>query len=107
VHAQVAAINEELNKETITVYEGTEREFTMKNDLEIVCGDLMNEWHQEKEVKKVIKKVAYVGKGGDVCTVNMKQTSENLDRVKKQKWWDDSYTLLNTMPIEQAKKNIL
>ena len=97
LYAKIKEIDAELGKEILKC-DG----FEIENSIEIVIGDLVNKWLEEKEMKKILKKVAYLGKGGDIYTVNMKPTPENLERVKKQKWWDEKYTFLNTMPIEQA-----
>lgn len=101
IYAKIKEINAELSKEIIKG-DG----FEIENDIEIVIGDLVNEWLQEKEVKKVLKKIAYIKKGGDLYTVNLKPTAENINRVKQQKWWDKSNICLNHLPFEQAKTYI-
>lgn len=100
---RIHEINAELNKEEIKTPHGT-----LKNDLELVVSDLVNKWLREREVMKIMKKVAYVGKDGAVYTLpaKVKPTPKNLELVKKAKWWKPEYKLLNTMPIEKAMEHL-
>ena len=95
-----------MNQETITIYEGTKREFTVKKDLETVCGNLVNEWLHNKHVKKILKKIAVIDSKNVVSTVNLKPTEENIESVKKAKWWESSFKILNTMDFNEAAKLI-
>jgi len=98
LYAKIKEIDAELGKEMIKG-DG----FEVQNCIEIVIGNLVNNWLQEKEVKKILRKIAYVDKAGDLYTVNLKPTAENINIIKKQKWWVESNVCLNHLPLEQAK----
>jgi len=108
--SEIQNIDKELGKEVLsfgTRVNGTK--YNCTNSLEIVCGDLMNEYHQDKEVKKILKKIAYIDFNGDVFTLasKLKPTAENLLRVKDCEWWKSSYSLLNEMSFNAAKAYII
>jgi hypothetical protein len=99
VYDQVKKINAELGKEKIDCYGST-----ISNDLDIVIGDLLNDYLVEKDAKKLVKKVCYIGNDGNIYSMptKIKPTEAVLAAIKKQKWWKKSYVLLNEMPIEKV-----
>ncbi len=98
----VAIINAELGKETIhTKFDG----FDMKNNLEIVIGDLLVDWLRKKDAKKLLKKIAYIASDGKIYTLPARQkpTQENLVQLQKCGWWGKrGERLLNLMTIEEV-----
>ncbi len=91
-------INEELGKEKCPApYED------MDNCLDFVVGDLMNDWLRDGEIKKSLRKITYM-KGAAMHEVKLSPTQENIERVKKQKWWEDTNVILNGMPIEEVRQ---
>ncbi len=97
VHNKVDIINAELGKEKV--------KYNLDNCLEFVVSDLINEWLRDKEIKKILKKVAYV-RGTDLYTLpaKYKPTTEMLKKMKQQDWWKPEYKLLNEMPIEEVRQ---
>lgn len=83
-------------------------DLTVPLDLEIVVGDLMNEWHRDNEVKRILKRVSYIKQDGNVyqLAAKYKPTPDVLAIIKKAKWWDESYILLNELAPELAKQEI-
>lgn len=96
---QVRAINEELGKETIQFEDAC-----LTNNLELVVGDLMNQWLRQEEARKLLRRIAYVKDDGDVYTLPAKHkpTAENLAAVQKASWWKKEYVLLNSLSIEEV-----
>ena len=103
VYAQIKAIDEILSKEKVKF--GEDDKYEIENSLEIVIGNLMNEWLTEKEVKKTLKKITYF-RDGNVYTLpaKYKPTPEALESVQKTKWWKKEYILLNLLDIKDAAK---
>jgi len=97
VWEQIRIINNELGKEVLD-----HGDFKINNSLEIVVCDLVNEFLRDRDIKRTLRKVAYV-KNGDIYIVNCTPTEKNLEAVKKQKWWSDACQVLNGMPIEQVR----
>jgi len=98
VYAQVAEINAELEKEVLQC-DG----FTVNNSLEIVIGELVNQWLIDKHIKKTLKKLCYL-KGDSVYTVNHAPTAQNMAGIQKATWWKPEYKLLNGLPIEEIRQ---
>jgi len=101
MYDKLEEINNELKKET--VYFGENNEHSLTNDLELVTGDLMNQYHTDKDIKRTLKKMAYV-KDGSIWTSKALPTPENLVGIKRAKWWKDEYILLNGLPIEEIRQ---
>ena len=77
------------------------------NSLEIIVGNLMNEWHRDNEVKKILKKISYL-KGNSVYQqpARVKPTDKNLELVQQAAWWDKDNKLLNGMTVPEAKAEL-
>ena len=84
-----------------------ETEFgTLNNSLEIECGELVNKWLEKKEIKRICKTIAFVKPDtpkGSYFKVNMKPTDENIAKLRNRPDWDDSWKILNEMPIEMFR----
>ena len=99
VYDKVAEIDAELGKEKCPPpYE------SLDNCLEIVIGDLVSQWLTDKDIKKMLRKIAYV-KNGQIYTLpaKFKPVAEHLEGVQKASWWKEDYVLLNTLPIEEVR----
>ena len=100
LYGYIKKINAELSKETVQC-----EDFTLKNSLELVVGKLMNEWLKLREVKKILKKITYIGQNGNVYTLpnaKIKPTKDNLKKIQQASWWKNSYVILNDLPIEKV-----
>lgn len=75
----------------------------MDNCLDFVCCDLVNEFLRDREIKKDLRTITYMN-DGEMYGVKLKPTPENVARIKQQKWWKDTYIILNTMPIEDVRQ---
>jgi len=75
-----------------------------KMTLDIVVGDLMNEWAGRDEFKKQMRRVTFVEDGKLTCLKSkFKPTAEILDQVKKHPRFKN-LTCLNLMPKNEAFK---
>ena len=74
---------------------------TMDNSLEIVVGGLVNEWLAGKEIKKMLKTLTYTD-GKDIYQVKTPATAQNIEAIKRQNWWKDSYIILNALEFGEA-----
>jgi len=77
--------------------------FDHDNCLDFVVCDLVNEFLQDREIKKDLRTITYMN-GDEMYGVKLKSTAENIARIKKQKWWKEDYVILNTMPIEEVRQ---
>lgn len=76
----------------------------LDNCLEIVIGDLVNQWLTDREIKRVLKKVCYV-KDGAVYVGKHKSTPEHVAGYKNASWFKEkNCIMLNDMPIEEVRK---
>ena len=77
------------------------------NSLELVVDDLINEHFLDKEVKKVLKNITYLGDNKEIHSLpsNYKPDARNLAGIKTAKWWKKSYILLNELPFDEVKKH--
>lgn len=68
-----------------------------------IISELVGCFLLEKDVKKLLKKIVYVKKG-EIYTLSSKYkpTPDNLERVKKSTWFDDSYVLLNEKDFDEV-----
>lgn len=100
----IKEINAELRKEEIKFGDGLK----VNNCLEIVVGNLMNEWLSQREVKRILKRIAYVNGKGQIFQfpAKLKPTQENIEKVQKTKTWKADYILLNTLPFQKAAEYI-
>lgn len=73
--------------------------------MEIFCGDAVNDWLYERDLKKTLKRrICYVhaGKESDgiyQLKAKFKPTQENFDSIKRSR---PEWVLLNTMPLSEA-----
>jgi len=100
VNSMVDEINAELGKEMVG-----DDDWEVANDLNIVVSDLVNQWLADKEIKKVLKKVAYI-KDNElyVMKARFKPNAQTLELVKKASWWTPEHKLLNGLPIEEIRQ---
>ena len=75
----------------------------LDNCLEFVVCDLVNQFLQDREIKKYLRRITYMV-GDEMYEVKTKPTAENIARVKQQSWWNDTNVLLNGMPIEEVRQ---
>ena len=74
----------------------------LPNCLEFEVCNIINQWLDDKEIKKVMRTVAYIV-GDELFTVKVKPTHENIGKVKQQSWWKDTGIVLNGMPMEDLR----
>jgi hypothetical protein len=74
--------------------------------LELVVGDLVNDWLIDREIKKILKKVAYVNDKGELFTLaaKYKPTAQNIEGVQKAAWWKPEYKILNGLPVDEIRQ---
>lgn len=95
---RIKKIDAELNKEVLQC-DG----FTVNNSLEIICGNLMNEYHQKKEFKGWMRKV--IGLDGDkviewkITAAEFKRNKEQYVTLISKKF---SGVILNTLSFDDA-----
>ncbi len=96
----VASIDAELGKETIKTDFGD-----LTNDLELVIGELVNDWVVDRLIKKNLKKICYV-KGGSVYLLPAKHkpTTDNIAAVQKAPWWKPENKILNGLPLAEVRQ---
>ena len=92
---EIELINSELKQEDID---------GIPNNLEMVVGNLVNEWLVNREIKTALRKVCY-SKDGEIYTLkaSIKPTLENLEKIQKCSWWKADNIILNTLPIAEAR----
>lgn len=90
---RIAEINKELNKEKIPSKYFPDG---MPNDLELVVGNLMNEWHQKNEVKSILRRISYI-RDGKVYQMpaKYKPTDDMIRQVQASTFWRSENILLN------------
>jgi len=80
-------------------------EGTVPQDLEKIVCDLVNEWHREKEVKRIIKRnVLALNSDGELVTFKLKVKNPTVaqvlavcDQIERQ----GEHTVLNHLPVSQ------
>ena len=104
--ARLDAIEAELGKEVLTDTGGGNYITSMMNCLEFVCGDLMNQYHQMTEVKKILRRVSYLKPDGKLyqLVAKYKPDARTLLAVKACPWFADDYTMLSGMTPDDALK---
>ena len=76
-------------------------------NLDIVCGDLLTQWHVDKHIKKSLKKILYVQSEGDKDVWSMsaaagaKNHGEAIRKKIKEKF--PTAIILNDLPIEEVR----
>ena len=78
----------------------------MHEDLEMRCSRLMNDWHRDQELKKILRRVSYIV-GNEVYQLpsKYKPTPELLERIKTD-WADKEYTMLSGLPVAEARAKL-
>ena len=92
-------IDAELGK---TIKKYPEHGFEIAHSLESEVCDIINQWLDDKEIKKVMRTVSYLV-GDELFTVKAKPTPEVLEKVKRQKWWKEDNVILNGKPMEELR----
>jgi hypothetical protein len=74
-------------------------------NLELVVGDELNRYQRDKQIKKMLRNIAYVRPNGDVYTLPSKHkpTPENLKKVQTAPFWKKEFKLLNQMPMDEVR----
>jgi len=75
-------------------------------DLEIVVAEALDKVLRDKEINKILKKIAYIDGNNTVFNLpaKYKPTSEACAKIKLAGWWEKDYRLLNEMNIEEIRK---
>ena len=104
--ARLDAIEAELGNEVITDTCGGNMAYSITNSLEIVCGDLMNEYHRMNEVKKILRRVSYLKPDGKLYQLlaKYKPTPATIGSVKACGWFTDDCTMISGRTPEDAFK---
>ena len=115
VHPISPVTNKDLDKLEITIAKeypkwGSEygdKEDTHDHDLEIVCGNLVNEWIKDREIKKALKKIIFV-ESVDETTVfeqgTIAQAKQHGDKIRRDILRDyPKAVILNDLPIEEVR----
>lgn len=99
--ARIKKIDAELNKEVIQC-DG----FTVNNSLEIICGNLMNEYHQKKELKSWMRKVIALTKDGRFVDFNFTNKQYKTDQRIHEKIMEryPEHVILNGLEFDAAFK---
>lgn len=73
-------------------------------DAEMRCCHLINEWHRDNEVKKILRRISYI-KNDAVYQLPAKHkpTPEALAKVKEASWWEDDFVMLSGQSVDDAK----
>ncbi len=98
VREMLLSVNKELEKTKLT---GEYSDLT--NDLEIVVGDLVNDYLTDKHILKMLKRICYL-KDKIVYVSNNLPTDLFIERLKTAHWWKPEYKVLNNLPIEDIRK---
>lgn len=104
VYDQVQKINKELSK---TPLKPPFENLTM--NLEILIGDLMNQWLEKKEVKKLLKKVSIIDNKGSVLSYKIPMAKYVADKTKMSaliREQNPDCIFLNELTIDQAHQTI-
>ena len=77
-------------------------------DLEILCSDLLNEWHLDKDIKKTLKKIAFVQSpdGEEIYMMGTVAQAKNRgDQIRNQILQDyPKAIILNDLPLKEARR---
>lgn len=103
---EVNRINNILGKETLPSEFSSEG---LPNDLEIAVCDLVNEWHENKDIKKALRRICYLDDDGVVNHFNakLKPTAHNIVRVRNQDWFKSTFIILNELAFNDAKTYLM
>lgn len=80
-----------------------EARYLRDNYLEVVIGNLVNDFLARKEALRILKRISYIH-GGEIYSfkAKFKPTPENLAKVKQLDSWKKGSILLNELPKEEA-----
>ena len=109
LQAQIDDINTELGQEILTTHVKNEdgSYWQTPNSLEFIVAHLMDEWFASRELKKILKRIAYVRPDharGEVFRLpaHIKPTADNIEKVKQAPWWNADSILLNELSFADA-----
>ena len=75
--------------------------------LEIVCGNLMNDWHCEKEIKRTLKKITFIKSVDDreiYTHGNVAQAKKFGDQIRQKIFQDyPKAIILNDLPMNEVQ----
>lgn len=80
-------------------------EDNMKMTLDILCGDLVNDWLRRKDFKKAMRRVSYIKQGVEgvyQCPAKFKPSSDMIAAIKEKAAWAKGCTFLNELPEAEA-----
>ena len=76
-------------------------------DLEMRCCTLVNEWLQDREIKKLMRRISYIkGDGIYQLPAKYKPTPANLASVMRSQWWDMKYVMLSGLSLGEARNEL-
>lgn len=97
---QLDEVEAELAKEIVS-------EYKLENSLELVVGNLVNKWLQDKEIKTLLRRVTYIKDGGLYQQpARVKPTPMNLIAIQKAPWWKKSNIILSDMSVQEARAQL-
>jgi len=109
LYGEIKSINKELAKEVIESDFSLDDSGTyqLNNDLEIVVGGLMNDWHRDNEVKRILRRVSYLD-GNELYQFKsgVGKNTAVYDAIKQSDWWKPEYQILNEMSPADAKAKL-
>lgn len=97
---RLQVIEAELAKEIVS-------EYKLENSLELVVGNLVNKWLQDKEIKTILRRISYIKDGGLYQQpARVKPTPMNLINIKNAPWWKKDNVLLTGKTVEEARADL-
>tara|TARA_R110001606_G_C15216468_1_gene633483 strand:- start:208 stop:720 length:513 start_codon:yes stop_codon:yes gene_type:complete len=100
---------QDLEKQIASTYPKWGSEFGGSNDhdttLEIICGDLVNEWLKRKDFKKAMRRILYMKpqqKGLYQCPAKLKPSAAMIAAIKEKASWAKGCVFLNELPETEA-----
>lgn len=92
VYNGVKAINEKLAAEHEDI------------NLEIVVGNLVNKWLQDREIKTLLRRISYIKNGGLYQIIaKHKPTPHNIEALMTASWWKPEYVMVSGKSVEEAR----
>lgn len=80
---------------------------TRKTTLEIVVGDLMNQWHRDQAFKKTMRRICYIKPGEDgiyQMGAKYKPTASMIARIKEDCAWAAGAIFFHDLTLESARE---
>lgn len=80
-------------------------EDNMEMTLDILCGDLVNDWLRRKDFKRAMRQILYVKSGERAIfklAAKYKPTAEMIERIKAVASWATGATFLHELPEAEA-----